>query len=119
MMDVITEMRGEAPAMAQAVIERLQGNDADEAEVLLAQMNEAYPETRDFLIFPVTIALLRGRPHDAWQLVNGLPEDRSPELKALCLKMLGDPLWHSYATAHEDSQDPFVRLAMRKLLGSA
>lgn len=117
MIDALSEMRGNAPAMAQAVIERLQQDQADEAEVLLGQMHDAYPETRDFLIFPVTIALMRGRPHDAWQLVNGLPEERSPELKALCLKMLGDPSWHGYATAHEDSPDPFVRHAMRKLLG--
>ncbi|MEJ0003137.1 MAG: HrpB1 family type III secretion system apparatus protein [Pararobbsia sp.] len=99
----------------RTIIECLQRNDADQAEVLLAQMHEN-PDTRDFLIFPVTIALLRGRPHDAWQLVNGLPDDRSPELKALCLKMLGDPSWYGYATAHEDSPDQFVRQAMRKLL---
>ena len=117
MMDAFTEMRGAAPAMAQAIIERLHGEQVDEAEVLLGQMHEAYPETRDFLVFPVTIALMRGQPHEAWQLVNGLPEDRSPELKALCLKMLDDPSWHGYATAHEDSTDPFVREAMRKLLG--
>jgi hypothetical protein len=64
----------------------------------------------------VLIALKRGRVHDAWQVVNGLPDDRCPELKALCLKILGDPAWYGYAAAHEDSPNAFVRKMMRQLL---
>jgi hypothetical protein len=116
MMELLTEMPGDAPAMAQAIIEHIEANELDQAETLLARMHDAYPQTRDVLVFPVTIALTRGRPHEAWQLVNGLPDDRSPELKAICLKVLEDPSWHGYATAHEDSPDPYVRLAMRRLL---
>lgn len=120
MMDALSEieMRGGAPEMAQAIVDRLREDQPDEAEVVLGQMHDAYPQTRDVLVFPVMIALTRGRPHDAWQLVNGLPEDRSPELKALCLKVLGDPSWHGYATALVDSPNPFVRKAMRELLGT-
>lgn len=117
MMALLTEMPADAPAMAQSIIEHIEANELDEAETLLAQMNDTYPQTREVPVFAVTIALVRGRPHEAWQLVNGLPDDRSPELKAICLKMLDDPSWHGYATAHEDSSDPYVRLAMRRLLG--
>jgi hypothetical protein len=63
------------------------------------------------------IAIQRGRVRDAWQLVNGLPEDAYPELKALCLCVMNDPSWHSYAQANEDHRDPYVRQAMRQLLG--
>jgi hypothetical protein len=117
MMAMLAELPADAPALAQAIIEHIEANELDEAQALLAQMHEAYPRTREVLVFAVTIALVRGRPHEAWQLVNGLPEDHAPELKAICLKVLGDPSWHGYATAHEDSADPYVRVAMRRLLG--
>ena len=55
----------------------------------------------------------------AWQVVNGLPEDQNPELKAICLYLLEDPTWHSYAAALEDSSDPYIRRAMFALLGRA
>jgi type III secretion protein HrpB1 len=118
MYDALLDTYSDAPAMARAIVECIKDNRLTEAETLLEQLNDAYPATRDMPVFAVLIALRRGRPHDAWQIVNGLPEDHSPELKALCLKMLDDPSWHSYAIAHEDSPDPYVRRAMRHLLGS-
>ncbi|MBN3829087.1 hypothetical protein G3O00_36615 [Burkholderia sp. Ac-20384] len=119
MTDAAAVVQDDAAAMAQHVIDCLQRDEPDAAEALLRHMHDAYPQTRDFLIFPVTIALLRRQFHEAWQLVNGMPDDQSPELKALCLKMLDDPTWHSYAIAHQDSPDPFVRTAMRWLLAAA
>ncbi|WP_175974853.1 HrpB1 family type III secretion system apparatus protein [Burkholderia sp. BCC1047] len=116
MMELLTELPADAPAIAQAIIEHIEANELDEAEALLARMHDVYPETREVHVFAVTIALVRGRPHEAWQIVNGLPDDRAPELKAICLKVLDDPSWHGYATAHEDSADPYVRAAMRRLL---
>lgn len=110
-------MPDDAPALAQKIIERIKANDLDEAEKLLAQMHDAYPQTRDVPVFEVVIALMRGWTLDALRIVNGLPDGRSPELKAICLKVLGDPLWQGYATAHEESDNPYVRLAMRSLLG--
>lgn len=116
-MTALTDLPVDAASMAQAIIEHIEANELDDAETLLADLRAAYPQTRDVLVFDVTIALVRGRAHEAWQLVNGLPDDRSPELKAICLKLLDDPSWHGYASAHEDSADPFVRSAMRRLLG--
>jgi type III secretion protein HrpB1 len=107
----------DATALARSVVASICAGRIDEAEATLAQLHECCPASRDVLAFPVMIALQRGRAHDAWQLVNHLPDDQSPELKALCLRMLGDPLWHGLATAHADSPDPHVRTAMRQLLG--
>jgi type III secretion protein HrpB1 len=117
MIDVLSETYSDAPAFAQAIVECTKTNQLDEAEALLERMHDAYPATREVLVFEVTIALMRGRPHDAWQIVNGLPDESCPELKALCLRMLDDPSWYSYAVAHEDSPNPHVREAMRHLLG--
>jgi type III secretion protein HrpB1 len=107
----------DATTLARAVADLIRAGRIDEAETTLARLHECCPASRDVLAFPVMIALQRGRAHDAWQLVNGLPDDQAPELKALCLRMLGDPLWHGYASAHADSPDPTVRRAMRQLLG--
>ncbi|MDB5786992.1 MAG: bacterial type secretion family protein [Caballeronia mineralivorans] len=107
----------DATALAREVVARIKTGELDEAEALLALLHGVCPASRDVLAFPVMIAIQRGRPRDAWQLVNGLPDNRCPELKALCLRVLGDPLWHGYAVAHEDSPDPYVRTAMRQLLG--
>jgi len=106
----------DASVMGQALMDYIKAGRLDDAETLMHRLYELYPKAREVLVFPVMIAIQRGRPNDAWQLVNGLPDDQSPELKALCLSVLGDPSWHSYALAHEDSPDPFVRKAMRELL---
>jgi type III secretion protein HrpB1 len=107
----------DASVMARALTECIKANRLDEAETLMQRLHELHPATRHVLAFPVMILIQRGRRHEAWHLVNSLPENDSPELKALCLRLLGDPAWASYATAHEDSSDPFVRKAMRQLLG--
>ncbi len=107
----------DAGSMSRAVVDSIRGNRLDEAERLLQQLNDAYPDTRRLLVFPVMIAIQRGRLTEAWQLVNGLPEGESPELKALCLRRLNDPSWYGYAQANEDHSDPYVRKAMRNLLG--
>lgn len=117
MSDVLSQTYSDAPALAQAIVDCIDSMQLDEAEALLERMHVAYPATREILIFEVTIALVRGRPNDAWQVVNGLPDESCPELKALCLRMLDDPSWHGYAVAHEDSPNPHVREAMRHLLG--
>ncbi|MDR5759465.1 HrpB1 family type III secretion system apparatus protein [Caballeronia sp. LZ035] len=109
--------RADASALARAVADHIREGRIDEAELMLVRLHECCPASRDVLAFPVLIALQRGRTHDAWQLVNGLPDEQCPELKALCLRMLGDPLWHGYASAHADSPNPTVRRAMRQLLG--
>jgi type III secretion protein HrpB1 len=107
----------EAAQLGRAVIDSIWENRLDEAEAFLERLCEVRPAARSLMIFPVAIAIRRGRSEDAWQLVNGLREDESPGVKALCLHALGDPLWHSHALEHQDSPDPFIRKAMRGLLG--
>jgi type III secretion protein HrpB1 len=116
-MNAHSNIDSEASSLARRIVSRICSGELDEAETLLAQLHASTPASRDALVFPVMISILRGQLHDAWQMVNGLPDERCPELKAFCLHMLGDPTWHSYAVASEDSADPYVRQAMRRLLG--
>ncbi|MEQ5843219.1 HrpB1 family type III secretion system apparatus protein [Paraburkholderia acidicola] len=107
----------EAARLGRAVFDSIRAERFDEAETLLQQLHEAHPASRDMLFFPVLMAIQRGDVRGAWQIVNGLPEDQNPELKAICLYLLKDPTWHSYATALEDCADPHIRRAMFALLG--
>ncbi|PCE21990.1 hypothetical protein BWP39_20170 [Paraburkholderia acidicola] len=107
----------EAARLGRAVVDAILADQLDEAESLLQQLHEVHPASRDMPIFRVLMALQRKDVRGAWQVVNGLPEDQNPELKALCLYLLNDPMWHSYATALEDSPDPHIRKAMLALLG--
>ncbi|MGF6612990.1 type III secretion protein HrpB1 [Paraburkholderia sp. WSM4175] len=109
-------LSGAAP-LAEALVDALRANRLDDAQTLLDTLNTDYPHTRKLLIFPVLIAIQRGHARDAWQLVNGLPDDECPHLKALCLRRLNDPGWHRYAEAGRDHPSPHVRRAMRNLLG--
>jgi type III secretion protein HrpB1 len=108
-----------ASTLAHTIAGLIRDNQLDEAEEQLRQLNDACPQARELLVFPVLIAIQRGQAREAWQLVNGTPDEAYPELKALCLRRLGDPSWHGYAEAALESQDPQVRKAMRNLLGSS
>lgn len=90
-----------------------------DAQTLLDHLHVLYPDTREMPAVQVLLALRRGQPLDAWQVVNGLPDDQCPELKALCLKLLDDPAWQGYALAYEDSPNLYVRRMMKRLLGKA
>ncbi|GAB7524074.1 HrpB1 family type III secretion system apparatus protein [Paraburkholderia sp. 2C] len=115
-MQTLPTINSEAASLARSIVDCIKTSRLDDADALLEHMHTEYPETREILAFPVMIAIQRGRPHDAWQMVNGLPDERCPELKALCLRVLGDPTWHSFAVAHEDSADPYIQRTMRQLL---
>lgn len=104
-------------ALSQTLVDKLRHDRLDEADALYQQMCETHPAAQDMLVFPVLIAIQRGRALDALQHINSLPSQRCPELRALCLQMLGDPSWHGEANALLDSPDPAVRKAMRQLLG--
>lgn len=104
-------------SLVKALVEAIESNRLDEADTLLAQLQEANPAAREVLVFPTVIAIRRGHALDALQHINSLPDGRCDELKALCLYALGDPTWHRYAEEKADDPDPFVREAMRHLLG--
>jgi type III secretion protein HrpB1 len=104
-------------ALATALVEAIRDDRLDEAETMLEELNARSPETQEYLIFPVLIAIQRGYIKEALQYLNeNLEEDAAPELKALCLNILGDPTWHLHAQRGLESDDEHVRLAMRQLL---
>lgn len=104
-------------ALATRLVEAIRDDRLDEAETLLEELNALSPQTQEYLIFPVLIAIQRGYIKEALQYLNEhLAEDAAPELKALCLNILGDPTWHMYAQQGLDSEDEHVQLAMRQLL---
>lgn len=104
-------------ALATALVEAIRDDRLDEAETMLEELNAMSPETEEYLIFPVLIAIQRGYIKEALQYLNEhLEEDAAPELKALCLNILGDPTWHLHAQRGLESEDEHVRLAMRQLL---
>ncbi|NRF72192.1 hypothetical protein HLB44_34930 [Aquincola sp. S2] len=115
--DTNAAVASEASDMAHAMVEALREGQLDEADALLQQLCATVPEADELLTFPVLIAIQRGQVREALQFINTVGEQRCPELKALCLYLLGDPTWHGEATALLDSEDPHVRKAMRELLG--
>ena len=110
-------------ALAYAMRGALQDDRLDDAEVLLRQLSDSCglpPEDPALLAFYVTIAIQRGRVRDALLALNNMDEQTCPELRAVCMYITGDPLWHGIATSVEETtQDDKVRLAMRQLLGKA
>jgi len=102
--------------LTRALVEKLRDDHLDEADALYQQMCETHPAAHDMVVFPVLIAIQRGRSLDALLHINGLQAQRCPELRALCLQMLGDPSWHGEASALLDSPDPAIRKAMQQLL---
>lgn len=105
-----------AAALAIRLVEAITENRLDEAEVLLEELNTLQPDTEEYLVFPVLIAIQRGFIKEALQYLNTLGENTAPELKALCLNILGDPTWNYHAQDCLESDDPTVRKAMRELL---
>ncbi len=88
-----------------------------EAEAKLQVLAELEPDSRALLVLQSMLGIRLGQVLDVVRRLNQLPDDAVPEMKALCLKLIGDPTWYGYATALEDSPDPSIRKAMRGLLG--
>lgn len=104
--------------LAREVADAIRQGRLDDAESLLEELHARDPATQDLLVFPVMIAIQRGRVREALQHIYTLDDDRCPELKALCLNLVGDPLWEGEARALLDhSPHPHVRRAMQQLLG--
>jgi type III secretion protein HrpB1 len=105
-----------AAALAIRLVDAITDNRLDEAETLLDELNALQPDTTEYLVFPVLIAIQRGYIKEALQYLNTLGENTAPELRALCLNILGDPSWNYHARDCLESEDPSVRKAMRELL---
>lgn len=92
------------------------GREMD-AAALMELLHETAPGSRESLTLKVADFIHRGQFLDALYCVNSPEADAYPELKAICLYHLKDPLWEGIATSLEDSDVPYVRTAMRQLLG--
>lgn len=114
----MSHAKSELGDRAREVADAIRQGRLDEAEARLEELHEMEPASRDLLVFPVMIAIQRGRVRDVLREIYALDDDRCPELKALCLNLVGDPLWEGEARAlAECSPHPHVRRAMQQLLG--
>ena len=100
----------------QAMVETLRAGRIDEAEAMFQRLARLDARVADMLLFPVLFMIQRHQPLDALRFVDAQPAGRCPELRALCLKVLGDPTWHGEAMALVESPDPGIAHAMRELL---
>ena len=103
--------------------EAFRHDEFDRAESLMTELVDSHGVPEDdaqILVFRVTLAVRRGHALDALRMLNNLDGDPCPELRAVCLRVLGDPTWHGLATEILDTTSgASVRLAMQHLLGSA
>ncbi|MDN7598673.1 HrpB1 family type III secretion system apparatus protein [Burkholderia gladioli] len=97
---------------------RQQGREA-EAEALLQQLHAEAPASRESLTLRLSACIERGDYLDALHLASSAEGERFPELKALALYFLDDPLWRGIAQVLADDANPHVATAMRKLLEEA
>ena len=118
--DVTREQKAE---IASAMLHALGDDELDRAQRLLEDLQELNGLTQDhpdILVFRVIIAIQRGQALDALQYLNHLGEEQCPpELRALCLFFIEDPVWQGLATElAENSPNPEVRRSMAALLES-
>jgi predicted Zn-dependent protease len=114
----MSNVNEEVAAQTREVADAIRQGRLDEAEAALEALYARYPATEELLVFPIMIAIQRGMVREALQHIYTLGDDRCPELKALCLNLVGDPVWEGEARALVDnSPHPHVRRAMQQLLG--
>jgi hypothetical protein len=110
-------------AVVTSMVQALCAGRLEEAEHKLAEVGEACgrsPDDENILVFRVLIAVQKGAALEALCYLNNLEHDPRPELRALCMNRLGDPLWQGLASElAESSPKPRVRDAMNVLLGRA
>jgi hypothetical protein len=106
-------------ALTHAMTAALRAGRIEEADARYHEMCELRPAAREMLVFPVLIAIQRGDTLHALQQINQRPEGSHAGLRALCLRMLGDPSWVGEAKALVDSPDVGIAHAMRQLLGDS
>ncbi|HEV3106622.1 MAG TPA: HrpB1 family type III secretion system apparatus protein [Trinickia sp.] len=95
-----------------------EGRTAD-ADALTQLLHESAPASRESLTLKVAAFIESGQYLDALHCANSLEGESFPELKAISLYFLKDPLWEGIATSLEDDDHPCVRNAMRTLLDKA
>jgi hypothetical protein len=108
----------EAQALVQAIFAACGEGRADDAESGWEQLQALEPLPPLAAVIPAFIMMCRGRHLDALQYMNGLPEDFSPETRALCLRQVGDPTWESIARELLEDADPDLREGAQQMLAA-
>lgn len=104
------------PELMERLSLALQTHSLHEATDLLNTLHQLNPEIKEMRVLPVLIEIQRGNVYGALQILNEGDENANPELRAICLRLLNDPLWHSYALMAMETGDESVREGMRTLL---
>jgi type III secretion protein HrpB1 len=102
--------------MSREMIGAITAHELDRAEAIWFQLRDLSNVAPSALAIGAFIPILHNRPIDALHFLNTLPDDCAPDLKALCMYLIGDPIWHLEANALAESPDPLMRSAMRQLL---
>jgi type III secretion protein HrpB1 len=118
--DAPPTLEDRASEVRLALRDALSGLRLDEAKSAYEELTEKLgfdPDSDGMLPSRVMIGIFDGRVRDMLQMLNDLGEDRALGLKAVCLQIMGDPLWEGLALhLAETSQDAGVRSTMETLL---
>jgi len=88
----------------------------DEAQCLLDELGASDPEVAARPVYATMLALAHDDALGALQALQGTGEEHD-DLRAICLRALGDPCWEGLATSlAEESGEMRVRAAMCHLL---
>ena len=69
-------------------------------------------------VYPLIIAMQRNQVIDAYRKLREVGDDYHPELQAICLHYMDDPIWEGLAeTTAAHSTDPEIQKSMQTLLG--
>jgi len=108
-------------AAGDAMMQALHDDDLDAASrelETIRTLTGRKPDDPDLLFFAVVIAIQRGQARDALQYLNELGPDCHPELRAMCLYSLQDPVWEGLAREVEEGGDPVAARGMAWMLAS-
>lgn len=98
------------------VIDAIKSGSLALAAARLQEVNATADTARVCMILQVLIFIGSGRSLEALHHVNAADANDYPELRALCLFVLGDPSWEGLANSMRDSDNRYVRAAMQVLL---
>jgi type III secretion protein HrpB1 len=123
MQDAVDALRQQRTETISSMLHALGDEQLDQAQAHLDRLIELTglpPDHPDIVLFSVMIQIQRGQGLDALRYLNSLDEQHCPDVKALCLYFLQDPLWESLATDLADNDPrPHVRESMALLIGRA
>jgi type III secretion protein HrpB1 len=112
----MTTTKADTQQLAVSLVDALKGNRLEDAESIWHLLRDTDDVPQEAHAFPAFIMIQRGKAIEALQYLNTLPAECCPDVRALCLYLVGDPTWHSHAAALADNPDEGIKSAMRHLL---